>query len=121
MTKDGEVLDPEEIDALLKSADGGAVTSQPGDARAFDPGNPGLYVRGRRPALTSINERLARQLRAGLHGLIRCSLDVTVRPVRVMKFGEYLEGLSVPTGLHVVARVSRGRSVLRRQRPPDQG
>lgn len=102
MSQDGEVLDPEEIDALLKSANGGEAPAPSGDARAFDPANPGLYVRGRLPALTSINERLARQLRIGLHTLIRTAVDVTVGPVRVLKFGEYLEGLPVPTSLNSV-------------------
>ena len=107
MSNGGEVLEPEEIDALLKGVDAGAVPLAstpvaPGEARTFDPANPGQIARNRMPALGAINERLARSLKAGLHGLIRSALDVVVRPVKVIKYDEYAQGLAVPTSLTVV-------------------
>jgi flagellar motor switch protein FliM len=103
----GEVLDPEEIDALLKGVDVGAVSLEPapvppGEARRFDPSSSHSLVSGRMPAVAAINERLARQLKVSLHGLIRCAVDITVRPVKVLKFQEYAQGLAVPTSLNVV-------------------
>ncbi len=107
MSATGEVLDPEEIDALLKGVSDGAVPLQaasvpPGEARRFDPANPGRLVRYRMPALAAINERLARQLKASLHGLIRSAFDVTVKPVKVLKCEEYLQSLPVPTSFNLV-------------------
>jgi flagellar motor switch protein FliM len=107
MSNGGEVLEPEEIDALLKGVDAGALplgpaAGVPGEARTFDPANPGQLARNRMPALGAINERLARHLKGGLHSLIRSALDVVVRPLKLVKYDEYAQGLAVPTSLNVV-------------------
>jgi flagellar motor switch protein FliM len=115
---DAEILDPEEIDALLKGVDAGAVPLgdgivPSGEARRFDPSNTQSLVSGRMPALAAINDRLARQLKASLHGLIRCAVDVSVRPVKVLKFQEYSQSLAVPTSLNVVRLPPlRGQALL---------
>jgi flagellar motor switch protein FliM len=118
VSTDGEVLDPAEIDALLKGVDAGAVPldaapAPPGEARRFDPATSGRLVGGRLPALAAINERLARQLKSSLQGIIRCALDITVRPVKVLKFEQYAQGLAIPTSLNVVRLAPlRGQALL---------
>ncbi|RCI69230.1 flagellar motor switch protein FliM, partial [Pseudomonas aeruginosa] len=59
-------------------------------------------VRGRMPTLEMINERFARYTRISMFNLLRRSADVAVGGVQVMKFGEYVHSLYVPTSLNLV-------------------
>ena len=59
-------------------------------------------MRGRMPTLEMINERFARYTRISMFNLLRRSADVSVGGVQVMKFGEYVHSLYVPTSLNLV-------------------
>ena len=56
-----EVLNQDEIDALLHGVDKGTVSTEPaaapGEVRPFDFANQARIVRGRMPTLEMINER----------------------------------------------------------------
>jgi flagellar motor switch protein FliM len=54
------------------------------------------------PTLEMINERFARYTRISMFNLLRRSADVAVGGVQVMKFGEYVHSLYVPTSLNLV-------------------
>jgi flagellar motor switch protein FliM len=54
------------------------------------------------PMLEMINERFARQLRAGLFNMLRRTAEVTATPLRVQKFSEYAQGLQVPSSLNLI-------------------
>ena len=54
------------------------------------------------PTLEMINERFARYTRISMFNLMRRSADVAVGGVQVMKFGEYVHTLYVPTSLNLV-------------------
>lgn len=101
-----EVLNQEEIDALIKGVDTGAVAiapaPQPGEVRAFDLVRENRVVRGRMPMLELINERFARQLRVGLFNMLRKNVEVTVNPVQSHRFSEYAQGLQVPASLNFI-------------------
>ena len=60
-----EVLNQDEIDALLNGVDQGAVSTEPaappGEARQYDFSREMRIVRGRMPTLEMVNERFARQ------------------------------------------------------------
>jgi len=100
------ILNQEEIDALIHGVDVGAVSTEPpppsGEARPFDFANQVRIVRGRMPTLEMINERFARQFRVSLYNLLRRSPDITVGPVQMKKFSEYVHTLQVPTSLNIV-------------------
>lgn len=57
------------------------------------------------PTLEMINERFARHTRISLFNLLRRTADVTVGGVQVMKYGDYIHTLYVPTSMNLV-RVS---------------
>ena len=59
-------------------------------------------VRGRMPGLELINERFARLLRIGLFNFVRRTAEISVGPVRVMKYSEFIRNLVVPTNLNLV-------------------
>lgn len=101
-----ELLSQDEIDALLH---GVGEEDEAEDrflhddrARTFDFNSQDRIVRGNMPALEMINERFAREFRLSLFNLLRRKSEVTVAGIRVVKFGEYLQGLTTPTSLNIV-------------------
>ncbi|MFA7281492.1 MAG: flagellar motor switch protein FliM, partial [Sterolibacterium sp.] len=59
-------------------------------------------VRGRMPTLELINERFARFLRIGLFNYMHRNAEISVGPVRVQKYSEFIRNLVVPTNLNLV-------------------
>ncbi|HCS43432.1 MAG TPA: flagellar motor switch protein FliM [Pseudomonas sp.] len=101
-----DLLSQEEIDALLHGVDDGLVetdiAAEPGSVKSYDLTSQDRIVRGRMPTLEMINERFARYTRISMFNLLRRSADVAVGGVQVMKFGEYVHSLYVPTSLNLV-------------------
>lgn len=101
-----DLLSQDEIDALLHGVDSGAVDVEPppapGEARTYDFATQERIIRGRLPTLEMINERFARTWRIGLFNLLRRSADLSVRGVDMIRFGEYMHSLQVPTNINLV-------------------
>jgi len=101
-----DVLNQDEIDALLHGVDSGAVAidaeAPPGEARSYDFVSQTRIVRGRMPTLEMINERFARLLRISLFNMSRRSPEISVSPIKTVKFGDYIHSLHVPTSLNMV-------------------
>lgn len=101
-----DLLSQDEIDALLHGVDDGMVqtenAAEPGSIKSYDLTSQDRIVRGRMPTLEMINERFARYTRISMFNLLRRSADVAVGGVQVMKFGEYVHSLYVPTSLNLV-------------------
>jgi flagellar motor switch protein FliM len=107
MTMGAEILNQDEIDALLRGVDDGAVPTvpppeTPGEVRVFDIATQVRLVRGRMPTLEMINDRFARQFRIGLFNMLRRTAEISVAPVRVQKFSEYTQNLHVPSSLNLI-------------------
>ena len=65
------------------------------------------------PTLEIINERFARLLRIGLFNFVRRTAEISVGPVRVLKYGEFVRNLVVPTNLNLVqVKPLRGTALL---------
>ncbi|MGH8143144.1 MAG: flagellar motor switch protein FliM [Steroidobacteraceae bacterium] len=104
-----EILNQDEIDALLQGVDTGAVAtdaaapaSAPGEVQRYDLAAQTHVVRGRMPMLEMINDRFARQFRVGLFNLIRRTPEVSVEPLQVLKLSEYTRTLNVPSSLNLI-------------------
>jgi len=101
-----DILSQEEVDALLRGVTGESeeAASDSGEAgvRAYDIGRQERIVRGRMPTLEIINERFARNFRLGLFNLIRRTAEISVGPVTVIKYSEFVRNLIVPTNLNMV-------------------
>ena len=105
MTSD--LLSQDEIDALLNGVDSGAIETEepphdPTVVRTYDFASQDRIVRGRLPTLEMINERFVRLWRIGLFNLIRRSSELSVRGIELIKFGDYLHSLYVPTNLNLI-------------------
>jgi flagellar motor switch protein FliM len=54
------------------------------------------------PTMELINERFARLLRIGLFNYMHRSTEISVGPIRVQKYSEFIRNLVVPTNLNLV-------------------
>ncbi|MDP2029771.1 MAG: flagellar motor switch protein FliM [Thiobacillus sp.] len=100
-------LSQDEVDALLKGVTGEADDApdevlDPTRARPYNLATQERIVRGRMPTLEIINERFARQLRIGLYNFLRRGVEISVGPVKVSKYSEFIRNLVVPTNLNLV-------------------
>lgn len=112
-----DILSQDEIDALLHGIDDGDIGSEenidPSGVRAYDLTSNDRIVRGRMPTLEMINERFARYTRISMFNFLRRSADVASGGVQIMKFGEYVHTLYVPTSLNLVKmRPLRGTALF---------
>ncbi|RXZ44155.1 flagellar motor switch protein FliM [Crenobacter cavernae] len=101
-----EILSQEEVDALLRGVTGdeddGDEAQDAYGVRTYEIGRQERIVRGRMPTLEIINERFARNLRIALFNFIRRNAEISVGPVRVQKYSEFIRNLVVPTNLNLV-------------------
>ena len=112
-----EFLSQDEVDALLRGVTGEPEEQAPTeDTRGVRPYNLATQeriVRGRMPTLEIINERFARLLRIGLFNFMRRTAEISVGPVRVVKYSEFVRNLVVPTNLNLVqVRPLRGTALF---------
>ena len=113
-----EFLSQDEVDSLLRGVTGEAEDSNldatPTDGvRPYNMATQERIVRGRMPTMEIINERFARLLRIALYNFIHRSAEVSVGPVRVLKFSEFIRNLPVPANLNLVqVKPLRGNSLF---------
>ncbi|MBU2917498.1 flagellar motor switch protein FliM [Psychrosphaera sp. F3M07] len=104
-----DLLSQDEIDALLHGvddveeeeideSDGGGKTG----TLDYDFSSQDRIVRGRMPTLELVNERFARHMRISLFNMMRRTAEVSINGVQMIKFGEYIHTLFVPTSLNMV-------------------
>lgn len=104
-----EILSQDEVDSLLDGLDSGEIEteadveqSEPVEGIiAYDFTSQDKVVRARMPTFDVINERLSREVRATLSGLLQTNVDVSANPFDTLKFSEFVRSLPVPTSLHV--------------------
>lgn len=102
-----DLLSQDEIDALLHGVDEveeedieeSEVSTS---ALEYDFSSQDRIVRGRMPTLEMVNERFARHMRVSLFNMMRRSAEVSINGIQMIKFGEYIHTLFVPTSLNMV-------------------
>lgn len=101
-----DLLSQDEIDALLHGADEVEEEEIEEGSREgvmeYDFSSQDRIVRGRMPTLEIVNERFARHMRISLFNMMRRSAEVSINGVQMIKFGEYVHTLFVPTSLNMV-------------------
>jgi flagellar motor switch protein FliM len=99
-------LSQDEVDALLKGVDGDQddekSAGDAGDVREYNLATQERIVRGRMPTLEIINERFARLVRIELFNFLRRTVEVSVGPVRITKYSDFVRNLVVPTNLNLI-------------------
>jgi len=112
-----DLLSQDEIDALLHGVDDGDIETENDEGelgvQSYDLTSQDRIVRGRMPTLEMINERFARYTRISMFNLLRRTADVSVGGIQILKFGEYVHTLYVPTSLNMVKfRPLRGTALI---------
>ena len=103
-----DLLSQDEIDALLHGVDDVDEeeivedSSKAEDTSDYDFSSQDRIVRGRMPTLEMVNERFARHMRISLFNMMRRSAEVSINGIQMIKFGEYVHTLFVPTSLNMV-------------------
>ena len=101
------ILSQEEVDALLRGISGGDIETEkdeyqePGGITTYDLTSQDRIIRGRMPTLEMTNEKYARTFRTTLSSILRKVITVTAVSADMIKFGEFLKTLPVPTSLHL--------------------
>lgn len=102
-----KVLDQSEVDALLKGVAKGEIetgTDVPCGEEgviSYDLTNQDRIIRGRMPTLEIINERFARIFRVSLSSVLRKTVNISVESTEMIKFGEFIKSLLLPTSLNI--------------------
>ena len=120
-----QILSQNEIDALLAAVNEGEVElseeeesrDRASDAAAlavkYDLLSQDRIIRGRMPTLDIINDRFARQFRITLSNSLRKIVQVNVESTSLMKYGEFLNYLPIPSCLNLMKlNPLRGSSIL---------
>ena len=102
-----QILSQDEVDALLRGISGGQVETEqeeihdPSDVVTYDLTSQDRIIRGRMPTLEMTNEKFVRMFRTTLSALMRKVVSVSTLAVDMIKFGEFLKTIPVPTSLHL--------------------
>ena len=103
-----QVLSQSEVDALLKGIAGGDMDDDfdlpDMDENAvipYDLTSQDRIIRGRMPTLEIIHDRFVRMFRLTLSSALRKVVDISVRSTELIKFGEFLKTLPVPSSLNL--------------------
>ncbi len=114
-----QILTQNEVDALLQGITGESQapeqedTASEGGARTYDLASQERIVRSRMPTMEMVNDRFARNIRAGLFNLIRKSPEVSIGGIKVQKYGAFLREIVVPTNFNIVSvKPLRGSALI---------
>lgn len=102
-----DLLSQDEIDALLHGVDeveeeeAQEEVSEDGVV-VYDFSSQDRIVRGRMPTLEMVNERFVRHMRISLFNMMRRTAEISINGIQILKFGEYIHTLFVPTSMNMV-------------------
>ncbi len=102
-----KILSQAEVDALLKGVTDGVVETEEEEApkggiRSYDLSSQERIIRGRMPSLEVINERFARFFQVTISGLLRKTVDFTPGSIEVIKFGEFIKRVPMPSSINLL-------------------
>lgn len=104
----GAVLSQNEVDSLLRGIgeedfgdDDDEGEYDPDEVVPFDLTAQDRIIRGRMPTLEIIHDRFVRLFRLTLSNALRKVVDISVRSTELIKFGEFLKTLPVPSSLNL--------------------
>jgi flagellar motor switch protein FliM len=101
------ILSQEEVDALLRGISGGEIETETvelqalSDVMTYDLTSQDRIIRGRMPTLEMTSEKFARMFRTTLSSMLRKVTSVSAVSTNMVKFGEFLKSIPVPTSMHL--------------------
>ena len=116
-----DVLDQNEVDALLAAVEEGAIDTQPEsqtiftrhrrdlerlEVKTYDFKRPERVSKDQMRALQNLHDAFARNLGASLSGFLRTIVEVKVATCEQMTYSEFIAGLPNPTSFNLVSSTS---------------
>ena len=115
------VLAQEEVDALLQGVASDDLGIEEEEDEEYDPTEivpfdltaQDRIIRGRMPTLEIIHDRFVRLFRLTLSNALRKVVDISVRSTELIKFGEFLKTLPVPSSMNLFRMTPlRGNAIM---------
>ncbi len=114
-----QILDQDEVDALLQGLSDGQIESDkgadtsPDGVVTYDFATQEKTVRGRMPALEMVNEKFCNKVRAPLLSIIRSSVDIEAKGIESVKYEEFVRNLTLPSSINIFTMSPfRGHGIL---------
>lgn len=101
-----KILSQDEVDALLRGVVSGEVDTTPkeeeqGGIRPYELGSQERIFRGRMPTFEMINDRFTRLQSVSWASTLRKPVEFTIVTTQIVKFGEFLKKVPIPSSLNV--------------------
>lgn len=102
-----KILSQDEVDALLKGVASGEINTEDArekllsGAKAYDFTSQERIIRGRMPGLEMANDAFTRLFRSSLSNLIMKFVDASIQNVEVIKFGDFIKTIPVPSSINI--------------------
>jgi flagellar motor switch protein FliM len=103
-----QILSQEEIDALLNAMDSGEVeveeeadSKAKAEARPYDLTSQSMMLRDQFDALDEVYDKFVNLLNVGLTSSLQRAIEVKQVSKEIVKFGEFLQAFSNPTGFSI--------------------
>ncbi len=102
-----KILSQDEVDALLKGVASGEIDTEEAKdkllagIRPYDFTSQERIIRGRMPGLEMANEAFARLFRNSVSNLIMKFVDISVQNVEIIKFGDFIKTIPVPSSINI--------------------
>jgi flagellar motor switch protein FliM len=103
-----QILSQAEIDALLSAMDSGEVKTEQevkpknkSEVKSYDLTSQSLMLRDQFDALDEVYDKFVNLLNVGLAGSLQRAIDVKLVSKEIVKFGEFLQAFSNPTGFSI--------------------
>jgi flagellar motor switch protein FliM len=108
-----DVLDQNEVDALLAAVEGGQIAEQPAnvarkalrpqkEAHAYDFKRPERVSKDQMRSLESLHESFSRNMGASLSSFLRTIVEVRVATVEQLTYSEFIHSLPNPTNFNLL-------------------
>lgn len=100
-----KILSQSEVDALLRGVEAGEIQTEKVEningVRPFDFTSQDRIIRGRMPGLEIANEKFVRMFRTTISSIIMRFVDVNVHHIKVVKFGEFMNTVPMPSSINI--------------------
>ena len=114
-----QILTQSEVDALLSAVSDGTIDTESGDVSeeigviSYDLTSQDRIIRGKMPTLDIIHDKFTKQFSSSLSTLLRRIVTISVLHTELVKFGELIRTLPLPTCLNILRlHPLRGNSLL---------
>ncbi len=113
-----DILDQNEVDALLKGVDNGDVEtetnvpSQDSEDMTYDLTNPEKIIRGKMQGLNVVHDKFLKQFQNSLSSFLRMDVSLSLLSFEVMKYVRFIETIPLPASLCILNVEPNNRAMI---------